>query len=90
MKALKKILQRNVIGRFCFVLGLFCLLPIAAEAQMTVKERALRNRNRPALWFLSKPAGQRRDTNDHKGTSLAQPQPTCFEVYTEFLGLQHL
>jgi len=54
MKALKKILQRNVIGRFCLILGLFCLLPIAAEAQMTVKERALRNRNRPALWFLSK------------------------------------
>lgn len=54
MKALKKILQRNVIGRFCLVLGLFCLLPIAAEAQMTVKERAALNRNRPALWFLSK------------------------------------
>lgn len=54
MKALKKILQRNVIGRFCLVLGLFCLLPIAAEAQMTMKERAALNRNRPALWFLSK------------------------------------
>ena len=54
MKALKKILQRNIIGRFCLVLGLFCLLPIAAEAQMTVKERAALNRNRPALWFLSK------------------------------------
>lgn len=54
MKALKKILQRNVIGRFCLVLGLFCLLPITAEAQMTVKERAALNRNRPALWFLSK------------------------------------
>ena len=54
MKALKRILQRNIIGRFCLVLGLFCLLPIAAEAQMTVKERAALNRNRPALWFLSK------------------------------------
>lgn len=54
MKDLKKILQRNVIGRFCLVLGVFCLLPIAAEAQMTVKERAALNRNRPALWFLSK------------------------------------
>jgi hypothetical protein len=54
MKALKKILQRNVIIRLFVVSGLLCLLPIAAEAQMTMKERALRNRNRPALWFLSK------------------------------------
>lgn len=54
MKALKNILQRNVIGKFCIALGFLYLYPIAIEAQKTMEERAEFNRNRPALWFLSK------------------------------------
>ncbi|MBQ8866328.1 MAG: hypothetical protein IJ013_01210 [Bacteroidaceae bacterium] len=54
MKPAKNNLPKLFMGGLCLVVGLLCLLPTPASAQLTVKERAMRNRNRPALWFLSK------------------------------------
>ncbi len=54
MKAVKSVVQRRFVCILCLVWGLLCLLPTPSEAQTTMEERAEFNRNRPALWFLSK------------------------------------
>lgn len=54
MNPTKNNLLRHFMGALCLVVGLLCLLPTPASAQKTMKERAEFNRNRPALWFLSK------------------------------------